>query len=531
VIRRCLSVFRRVRAKTALVLPLLLAACPDNKGPGIIVQPTSTVTSVSVSPGTGAILVGATTTFVASVVTTGTAANTVTWTSSNTAIATVNASGNTVTVTGAGAGSATITATSSFDATKSGSATVTVTAPQTIVLTPSARTFAATSGGALPASQTVAVTASSGTINGLLATVSTQSGGNWLSASFTPTSTPSTFTLSANTTALAAGTYTGTVTIGAPGISTSAVINVTYTVSGSTVAACNTTTGVTTVSLGQSVDGALASTDCRVGGGTGAFGDVYRLVLGATTVLQVDLSTDSTVAPTNTFLTFDANVILLDANGAVIASDDDGGIMTNSQLTRTLAAGTYFIMATSFAAGETGGYTLMVSASGAAGGMCAPANAVALTIGVTTAGALANTDCFGRRRLTVGAGPGRPFGDLYRFTRTTTNTMTFTMTAAGFDTFLRLLDSDLILLSEDDDGGGGTNSRISRSLPAGTYFVMATAFSDGATGAYSLSATATAAGANFVPVDASTLSRKERAALLRAAAGAGALRATPRKPQ
>lgn len=501
--RRFLSIFGRRREISALVFPLLLlTACPDKNGGGIIVQPTAAVTSVSVSPGTGAILVGGTTTFVASVVTTGTAANTVTWTSSNSAIASVNASGNTVTVTGTGAGSATITATSTFDATKSGSGTVTVTAPQTIVLSPSSRTFTATSGGAPPASQTVAVTASSGTINGLLATVSTTSGGNWLSASFTPTSTPSTFTLSANTTNLTAGTYAGTVTIGAPGITTSAVINVTYTVSGggsSTVCGTTNLTAAPTVAIPSRSAGTLATTDCRTTA-TGPFADHFRFVVNATSTVQIDMASSP----------IDPLITLLDANGNFIASDDDGGISTDAQMVRTLAPGTYFVRASSFDPGETGAYQMAVTISGVPAGLgtCNIANTAVLTIGIPAAGALANSDCVGN---VLGE-----FGDIFRIVRTTTATVTVTATATAFDTFLRLLDGNGDLITEDDDGAGGTNSRISRSLAAGTFFLIVTSFSPGETGSYTLQSTATAAGAIVERVRADELTPKQRAALRRA---------------
>jgi hypothetical protein len=484
---------------------LILAACSGGGGGGIITTPTASVTAVTVAPGSAALLVGSTTTLVASVTTTGSAASTVTWSSSNSAVASVVASGNTVTVTGVGAGTATITATSTADASKSGTAAITVTAPQTVVATPSSRAFTATSGGALPAAQTVAVTASTGVVQGLLATVSATSNGiNWLSVSFAPTSTPSTFTLSVTSTALPAGTYTGTVTIGAPGLTTSTVVTVTYTVSTAPVNPGCVLANATTVSLGQIRSGTLASTDCTLTGGK--FADVYRLVLGATTVVQIDNVASAAVDPF---------IVLLDANGNTLADDDDSGIDVDAQLIRTLAAGTYFIQATSFSPGVTGAYSLMISVSGTPGGMCRPTAAVGIVIGVTTNGSLATTDCYGYADGSL--------GDIYSFTRAATGTSTFTMTSTVIDTYLRLLNGAADLIIEDDDGAGGTNSRISRQIPAGSYFLIATSFSPGETGAYAIASSSSTAAA-LVRVQPEDLPPKVRAALRRTPAGTTSLR-------
>lgn len=97
-----------------LVLALLLAACGG-------VNPS--VTSVAVTLGSGALLVGQTTQAEAAVTAVGGASTAVVWASSDTAVATVDAGGQ---VTAVGAGTADITATSTFAASVSGSAAVTV---------------------------------------------------------------------------------------------------------------------------------------------------------------------------------------------------------------------------------------------------------------------------------------------------------------------------------------------------------------------------------------------------------------------
>ena len=45
----------------------------------------------------------------------------------------------------------------------------------------------------------------------------------------------------------------------------------------------------------------------------------------------------------------------------LIDADDDSGEGTNARISRTLAAGTYTIEATTFSGGETGSFTLSLS--------------------------------------------------------------------------------------------------------------------------------------------------------------------------
>lgn len=92
--------------------------------PTITRAPAAAVTSVSVTPSTASIAVGATRQLTATVAPSG-ATQSVTWTSSAPGVATVSASGL---VTGVSAGSATITATSTADGTKTGASAITVTA-------------------------------------------------------------------------------------------------------------------------------------------------------------------------------------------------------------------------------------------------------------------------------------------------------------------------------------------------------------------------------------------------------------------
>ncbi len=99
------------------------------------------------------------------------------------------------------------------------SVTCTVTAPATnpaIGLSNTSLAFAAQTTGAEPPVQTVSVTnAGTGSLTGLAAAVSYQSGQptGWLSASLSATTAPATLTVQASKTGLAAGTYNGTIAV------------------------------------------------------------------------------------------------------------------------------------------------------------------------------------------------------------------------------------------------------------------------------------------------------------------------------
>jgi uncharacterized protein (TIGR03437 family) len=78
--------------------------------------------------------------------------------------------------------------------------------------TPASLSFSSVTGGAAPAGQTISVT-SSGAALTFTTSVSTTSGGNWLSVSPASGATPATLTVTANPAGLGAGTYLGTVTL------------------------------------------------------------------------------------------------------------------------------------------------------------------------------------------------------------------------------------------------------------------------------------------------------------------------------
>ena len=90
-----------------------------------------------------------------------------------------------------------------------------VTTPN-LALTPSSLTFNAQTAGSAPAAQTIAVSSTGSALN-YTVTTSTNSGGNWLSATPASGTSGSSVSVSVNPSGLSAGTYTGSVSIAASG--------------------------------------------------------------------------------------------------------------------------------------------------------------------------------------------------------------------------------------------------------------------------------------------------------------------------
>lgn len=117
------KVSRSLLLAGVLAFGSLTAACGD-KVELTQVNPSTGVTSITVTPSNATIAAGSTIQLASSVVADANTAKTVTWTTSSAAVATVDATGK---VTGVAAGTASIIATSTADATKAAAAVITVT--------------------------------------------------------------------------------------------------------------------------------------------------------------------------------------------------------------------------------------------------------------------------------------------------------------------------------------------------------------------------------------------------------------------
>lgn len=99
--------------------------------------------------------------------------------------------------------------------------TLTVAAQPTISLVPASLQFSSQVGGAAPATQSIAVAASSGSLPFTAAATVTGNSGNWLSVSPASGTSPANLTVTVNPAGLAPGTYTGTITVTSAGAANS----------------------------------------------------------------------------------------------------------------------------------------------------------------------------------------------------------------------------------------------------------------------------------------------------------------------
>lgn len=222
--------------------------------------------------------------------------------------------------------------------------------------------------------------------------------------------------------------------------------------------------GATTLSLGQTVQGSLQDSDCE-DPEDGANMDVYRFTLSQATTVGVSMSSTAL----NSYL------YLLSENGTVVAENNNlGSGTTDAGIVFDLQAGTYFVNATSAMAGETGDYTLTLqrvcTENDVGGDVPLPG---------TVNGSLTQTDCV----LQDGSS-----ADIYRLVNSTSRQVTIDMTSTAFDTYLVLLDGNFQPVAENDDiSDSNLNSRITLTLPAGTFYVIANSARAGESGNYTLS--------------------------------------------
>ena len=111
-------------------------------------------------------------------------------------------------------------------------------------------------------------------------------------------------------------------------------------------APCSVAAG--SIATGQTIAGDISDTDCQFV--PGFFADSWQLSLAADATVQIDLTSDE----------FDPVLLVTTAVGQWLSFNDDAGGTLNSQLILTLPAGEYFIVAATYSAGATGSYVLAV---------------------------------------------------------------------------------------------------------------------------------------------------------------------------
>ncbi len=224
------------------------------------------------------------------------------------------------------------------------------------------------------------------------------------------------------------------------------------------------------IECGGRATGELAVGDCPLD--DGSLLDVWRLEVPASRVVSIVYRSTG----------FDPFLTLVDAACELITSNDDcvEGDLETSCITLELTAGTYFIFANSFAAGETGEYEITVDCVDF--DPCRDCVVGTIGCGESASGELVATDC---------AVPSDGSSiDLWRIEIGETRPLTLELASAQFDSFLVLFDADCDVIAFNDDCGTGTlDSCLTTLVEPGEYFVGANSFSAGETGSYRLDLT------------------------------------------
>jgi uncharacterized protein (TIGR03437 family) len=205
---------------------------------------------------------------------------------------------------GAYTGSVIITSTGATGSPITIPVSLTVVPAQSLAVTPSSLTFNDVLNASAPAAQTATVTTSGGPAPFTVAT-QTADGGTWLQVTPTSGTTPSTLSISIATAGLAAGNYSGTVTVSSTSATQTAVITVSMTVAAVPMPLIG---GV--ANAGSYAPGSVAPGENIWISGTG---------LGPATLVGLQLTSSGSVATTvsNTQVTFDgfaAPIIYVSAN-------------------------------------------------------------------------------------------------------------------------------------------------------------------------------------------------------------------------
>jgi hypothetical protein len=165
-------------------------------------------------------------------------------------------------------------------------------------------------------------------------------------------------------------------------------------------------------------------------------------------------------------------------------SDDDSGGGRDAQILATVGSGgTVAIRANSWSAGETGEFTLSVTAIGGTGPSIPsiPAGQPIVSAGDRINGALRAGDPM------LG---DSSFYNQYAYRGSPGDRLRITLSSTEFDAYLRwgrLEDGLLQAEAYDDDSGGGTNAQLELTVGGtGVYAIQANSFTAGQVGAYTL---------------------------------------------
>lgn len=230
--------------------------------------------------------------------------------------------------------------------------------------------------------------------------------------------------------------------------------------------------------VGDERTGALSASDYR--SPTDAYLDAWELNGQAGASVTVDLRSDD----------FDAMLWVVGPGLGETLHDDDGGGGCHSRITFTfLDSGTFRVIVGSVTPGATGTYTLRTAtrAEPAPSHGCGEPNPAQLAELPTEDRTLSMGSIgTGSFDFVTPSLEGRPV-EAWTLHATAGEPLSIVLEADAFDSYLYLLGPGIEGALADDDGAGDLNSRIELTPSSdGPFTVVASALSDGATGAYTL---------------------------------------------
>ena len=196
----------------------------------------------------------------------------------------------------------------------------------------------------------------------------------------------------------------------------------------------------------------------------------YSFTLTQDTVVTVDLTSPSSGVDPYLYLMRGAG-----ADGAIIASDGDGGTGDNSQIVRALQPGEYTIEATTNAVRSTGSFTIEINIS--------PLNVCVESVGTLSP---SGTQSVSRTNMWAegcdsGNRPGR-YARHYRFTLSETARVVAGLASSDASPYVYLIDGP----NWYDDVISESTSQAGYTLRPGSYLVEATTLQSGSEGGFRL---------------------------------------------
>ena len=206
--------------------------------------------------------------------------------------------------------------------------------------------------------------------------------------------------------------------------------------------------------------------DCDSEGRAGGFARYYSFTLAESKQVEINLTSS-----------VDSYLLLRQGEGrdgvVVVENDNVGSRNFNSSINRMLAAGAYTVEATTYFAGQTGGFTLSVRP------LQETEDLGPLTRSVDRSNSMWTSDYQSTQQ-------GRGYARSYTFTLTAATHVVINLTSPK-DPYLYVLRDGAVVHENDNVTTRNLNSRIDQTLQRGTYTIEATTYFPGQTGTFHLS--------------------------------------------